>query len=197
MGIPLFGKFSVVALMVSLALGFGLYERRKYESWRRGSLDPILKAMPDFRVEGIVPDGPEVVGEELLAAFERGLFVHFWGTWCGPCEAELPELIDFAREYEGRGVGLLLLAVKDEDTEIEKFMGRFRGDFPENIVVAHDREGLTLKEFGTVKVPETYLFRPNGQSVTKFVGPQNWGHASYKRRIDLSLALHNAALESH
>lgn len=187
MGIPFFGKLSLVALMVALALGFGLYERRKYDSWRVEGGEPILKNLPDFKAFAL--GGGEIFGEDILNRFDRGLFVHFWGTWCAPCEAELPDLIDFARIYEDRGVGLVLLAVKDEESKIESFLKRFSQDFPQNILVVHDPGGQSLRDFGTVRVPETYLFRPDGQSVTKFVGPQDWGHPSYKRRVDLSLAL--------
>ena len=34
--------------------------------------------------------------------------INFWGTWCGPCKAELPHFNDVANEYEGRVVVLTL-----------------------------------------------------------------------------------------
>jgi thiol-disulfide isomerase/thioredoxin len=31
----------------------------------------------------------------------RYLVVHFWGTWCGPCVAEMPDLQQFYDKYKG------------------------------------------------------------------------------------------------
>ena len=60
---------------------------------------------------------------------------------------------------------------------------------PENVKVVHDQEGKSMPIFGTVKVPETYLFDPKGKNLNKFVGPQDWGHPNYLSRIKLLLGL--------
>ena len=189
-----------MVLMVSLAVVYALWERRKYEAWRDDYASLILKQMPSFTAKHL-PGGRDLTGEDALAMFTNGLFVHFWGTWCAPCEAELPDLIDLARRYADKGVGFLLLSVKDEDEKIDKFLRRFKQDWPRNIIVAHDREGASLDVFGTVRVPETYLFKPNGESAAKFVGPQGWDGPSYRRRIDLALSLSETpvgqAIETH
>ena len=44
-----------------------------------------------------------------------------------------------------------------------------------------------MDNFGTVKVPETYVFAKNAKALKKFVGPQSWGN-KYFEDILLSLA---------
>ena len=64
--------------------------------------------------------------------------VHFWATWCAPCEAELPEFIDLAKKFEK--ITFFLIAVNDEEKKIHKFFKRF-GELPPNVRLAHDEEG--------------------------------------------------------
>ena len=172
--------------LVSLSYGYALLEKRKYDSWKNDRPPLILKSMPYFKAYDVEAK-KDITGPEILSKFDRGLFVHFWGTWCAPCESELPELVDFARNYEGKGVGFVFLSVKDDEREIKKFLRRFKKNFPNNIAVVHDKEGIALSSFGTFKVPETYLFATDGTHLRKFVGPQNWGHSSYKDRMNMFL----------
>jgi thiol-disulfide isomerase/thioredoxin len=147
--------------------------------------------MPEFkfkRIPGYEQNQETITNENVFTGSNsEALLVHFWGTWCAPCEAELPEFISFASSLKSRGVKALLLAVNDEDKKILKFMKRF-GQLPENIFLVHDKGGGSMLKFGTVKVPETYLFSKNGKNLNKFIGPQDWKHSSYKKRMDFYLS---------
>jgi thiol-disulfide isomerase/thioredoxin len=35
------------------------------------------------------------------------VLLDFWGTWCGPCVADIPELVKVYEQYRGRGVEIL------------------------------------------------------------------------------------------
>ena len=41
------------------------------------------------------------------------LLVNVWATWCGPCVAELPELVEINRMYRGRGFRLATISLDD------------------------------------------------------------------------------------
>lgn len=194
-------KFSITTFIVALTLGYSLYYRKKVEALTAKENLLILKTLPKFSSELIYKDGAEL-NEKNLFGKDSAAFIHFWGTWCAPCEAELPEFIDFARKFEGKGVKFVLLAVNDEDKKIKKFMKRFYKNLPTNIVIAHNKDGSSLSSFGTVKVPETYLFNFEGKNLNKFTGPQDWGHKSYFERVNFLLkgikSLNNAKkVESH
>lgn len=66
-------------------------------------------------------DKPE--GGELLMATLRGqpLVLNFWGSWCPPCVAEMPELDHFARENAAAGWQVLGLAV-DNPKAVREFL---------------------------------------------------------------------------
>lgn len=160
-------------MIMGFTLLYSVVEKRKIDALQVQARLPILQEMPAFKAINIAND---LVMDQsaLYARGERGSFVHFWGTWCAPCEAELPEFVEFAQKFENAGVSFLLLAVNDEIDLVKRFIEQRLGRLPENIIVAVDEKGESMGPFGTVKVPETYLFNQDLKTLTKFTGPQDW-----------------------
>lgn len=172
-------KLLVLCMIIGSTLLYSVVERRKIDALQERALRPILPAMPSFEIIN-AQNGDKLTENDLISA--RGSFVHFWGTWCGPCEAELPEFVDFAEKLENAGVTFLLLAVNDEVDKVNRFIEQRVGKMPGNILIGVDEKGETLTPFGTVKVPETYLFGQDGKTLTKFVGPQDWKLSGFVER---------------
>ena len=103
----------------------------------------------------------------------NNLFVHFWATWCGPCETEFPELIELSELIKTKkNVKFLFVAVNDEVKKVKKFLKRFKDQ--SNFVILVDNDFVHQNHFGTFKLPETYLFGPDMKLIKKYVGPQKW-----------------------
>ncbi|MDE2826783.1 MAG: thioredoxin-like domain-containing protein [Bacteroidota bacterium] len=47
--------------------------------------------------------------------------IDFWGTWCGPCIKEIPEIQDAYHKYHEAGFQILSVAMQDEKEAIEAF----------------------------------------------------------------------------
>jgi cytochrome c biogenesis protein CcmG, thiol:disulfide interchange protein DsbE len=166
-------KLLILCMIVGFTLLYSVVEKRKIDALQVQAKQPILQQMPTFTAVNIADD-LSIDESFLYSRGERGSFVHFWGTWCAPCEAELPEFVEFAGKFENAGVSFLLLAVNDEIELVKRFIQQRLNRIPENIIIAVDEKGDTLAPFGTVKVPETYLFNQELKTLTKFVGPQDW-----------------------
>ena len=113
----------------------------------------------------------------------RPRLLHFWATWCPPCRAELPQLIDYSRHLASeRGVELLAISVDRSWTEIDGF---FAGRVPPEIVRA---QSPTLhRTYGVDGLPDTYLVSGDGRLRARIPGARDWGRSDTRRALQGAL----------
>lgn len=166
-------KLFLALALLSATLFYSQYHNKSMKQYFDSSEEYVLKELPNMDLHEIY-SGKKGSLKSILPSENQGLLVHFWGTWCGPCEEELPAFIELMKSFEEKNVSAILFAINDQEVKVKKFLKEKIGDLPSNILVAVDNEGISLKRFGTLKVPETYAFSGAGSMVKKFVGPQEW-----------------------
>jgi peroxiredoxin len=92
----------------------------------------IGRAAPDFLLEQ--PGG----GTLRLSDLQGGpVLVNFFASWCPPCRAEMPELVDADARYRERGLTIVGVDLQEPDRKVLDFAEDFGIEF--ELVV--DREG--------------------------------------------------------
>ena len=95
--------------------------------------------------------------------------VNVFASWCVPCHAEHPVLMELARDPQVKDrVALVGIAYKDEPENARRFLGQGGNPFARIGVDASGRTGI---DFGVYGVPETYVVRGDGTIAYRFVGP--------------------------
>jgi thiol-disulfide isomerase/thioredoxin len=95
----------------------------------------------------------------------RVTVVNFWGSWCGPCRAETPELIAAYEAVTADDVAFLGISVRDPDRDkAQAFVAAQRMPYP-NI---YDPPGKLALAFDVPPstIPTTLILRRDG-SVAK------------------------------
>jgi thiol-disulfide isomerase/thioredoxin len=115
---------------------------------------------------------------DLASPTGKGLILHFWATWCGPCRDEMPVLMKFVRETKNDlHVEFLAISV-DQDWKVVDAWLKERGltDLP----VALDPKGAIAVRYGTTGYPETLFIAPSGEIVQHFVGMADWSKPQFR-----------------
>lgn len=128
----------------------------------------IGKAAPRLTLpalDGLMRDGvaaPGLSANDL--ADGKPVVVNFWASWCAPCVAEHPLLIELTRQT---GVRLVGINHKDQAANARRFLGRYGNPYA---VVGVDADGRGGIEWGVYGMPETFVLDGQGRIVFKHVG---------------------------
>lgn len=88
----------------------------------------------------------------------QGVFLNFWGSWCGPCKTEMPFMENQSKEFKEKGVHIIALNVKDTRLKAERFRDQYGLTFP----IAQDRDESILRAYNVIPLPTTILIDPDG-----------------------------------
>ncbi len=117
---------------------------------------------PDFTVS----DGSATVH---LASYRgRVVLLNFWATWCPPCVAEMPSLLQLHRDDPN--LVILAVSVDQNPAAYSRFLALHHVD----LITVRDPAEKAARLFHSHMWPETYLIDRKGFIRGKYVGAQDW-----------------------
>ncbi len=122
--------------------------------------DAKRRPMPDFSLQTLN-------GNSWSLNEHRGqvVLVNLWATWCPPCRAETPGLVNLNHEFEGRGFSLVGIAMDDDPASVVPgFVNEYHMTYqvllPGNFALAQSTESL----------PTSFLVDKNGRVARTYTG---------------------------
>jgi thiol-disulfide isomerase/thioredoxin len=106
-----------------------------------------------------------------LAAFKgKPIVLNFWATWCGPCRAEIPSLVELQKQYgdEGQDVVILGISVDDPVEKLKPYASQMKMNYP--VLVGNGRDDVQ-DAFGPLwGIPVTVFIDRDGRIAKKHSG---------------------------
>lgn len=120
----------------------------------------VGQAAPSVPVEA-VPGTAQITMDDLAAG--EITIVNFWASWCPPCRAEHPKLLELAGEMPIIGVNF-----RDTAGAASKYLTDDGNPF---VGVTFDPKGRTAIDWGVTAPPETFIIGKDGTVLYRFAGP--------------------------
>ena len=107
-----------------------------------------------------------------LAAFKgKPIVMNFWATWCGPCRAEIPALVELNTKYNAEGAGdvvILGISVDDPVEKLKPYAAQMKMNYP--VLVGAGRDDVQ-DAFGPLwGIPVTVFIDREGRIAKKHSG---------------------------
>ena len=128
-----------------------------------GELRSVLIGKPAPAItEVALTDFPPVTAETLATG--EVTLVNFWASWCPPCHAEHPKLL----EMQADGMPIIGVNFKDTEGPASSYLQSDGNPFR---AVAFDPQGRTAIDWGVSAPPETFILDAEGTVLFRFAGP--------------------------
>ncbi len=128
----------------------------------RGTPNPVGTANLDLTLK-------DMHGADVRLADYKGkvIILNFWATWCGPCQTEIPDLVETYAEYKDQGVVVLGVSIDDAPETLRAYGAQKDMNYPSLLLT----EEVDDAYGPIVGVPITFFIGRDGQIARKHLGP--------------------------
>ena len=104
----------------------------------------------------------------------KTLFINYWATWCNPCLAEMPSMVELYNQYkDNQDIVFLYLSKENKNTIIDYIpKDETLSQLPLYKIISDD------ELFSTRGIPTTFIVDSSGEVVVKDVGSAIWNDQS-------------------
>jgi len=115
-----------------------------------------------MEIKGDLLDGTKFDQAKLTG---KVLLVDFWATWCGPCVAEIPNMLAEYEKYHDKGFEVVGISLDEERADVEKFVVENKIPWP-IIFAGKGWQDPVAQFYGISGIPQLVLIGRDGNVIT-------------------------------
>jgi peroxiredoxin len=100
--------------------------------------------------------------------------INVWASWCGPCAAEFPDLVEINRMYRGRDFEMVGISVDSEKTRdnVQGFLEKNQASYANHLYSGKDVYALidVVDPKWEGAIPYTLIVKPGGEVLYRHLG---------------------------
>ncbi len=139
---------TIIALLAIVAFVFYKYRQPRFAAGEN---------VPDFEV-GLMN------GERAKLSDLQGKYVllQFWGSWCGPCRKENPELVALYQKYHDRGFEIFSIGLEQNPRAWQNAIVQDGLVWKYHTMESAEFKGGRAEQFNVHEIPTTFLISSKG-----------------------------------
>ena len=146
---------------------------------------PILESSPDPKIKELgasfagklrlltLPGKPMEISGALLdgtpfnqkSLAGKVVLVDFWATWCGPCVAEIPNMLEQYEKYHAKGFEVVGISLDEDKEKVDAFIAEHKIPWP-IIYAGKGWQDPTAQFYGISGIPQLILIGRDGNVIT-------------------------------
>ncbi len=146
---------------------------------------PILESSPDPKIKELgasfagklrlltLPGKPMEISGDLLdgkpfnqkSLAGKVVLVDFWATWCGPCVAEIPNMLEQYEKYHAKGFEVVGISLDEDKEKVDAFIAENKIPWP-IIYAGKGWQDPTAQFYGISGIPQLILIGRDGKVIT-------------------------------
>ncbi|HNE27700.1 MAG TPA: TlpA disulfide reductase family protein [Saprospiraceae bacterium] len=146
-------------LIALLAAGYWYWSRRPNLSAGDMALD----------FSATLADGRNVHLSDLKGQY---VLLQFWGSWCGPCRAENPHLVDLYRKYHDKGFEIFSIGLERDERAWKRAIQQDGLPWSWQTLGLNDFDHPVARLYNVKSIPMTFLINRDGKVVGVDLDPR-------------------------
>lgn len=92
----------------------------------------------------------------------KHVLLQFWGSWCGPCRRENPQLLDLYNRYHDKGFEIMSIGIEQNPRAWQRAIEQDGMRWRYHSADFNEFKGEIATLFNIKSIPSTFLINPEG-----------------------------------